>query len=94
MARPNLPPPRQSSSRDDVSVEMRRCRALFRERRDSATSRASRLRGCHRTVNGSRHTDQPPAIAPTTMNGSRPLATSSGSGASGDSCDRSSSQAK
>src|SRR5712692_7378760 len=37
---------------------------------------------------------QPPAIAPMTRYGSRPVATSSGSGASGDSSDRSSSHAK
>ena len=33
-------------------------------------------------------------MAPTIRNGSAPVATASGSGASGDSCDRSSSQAK
>ncbi len=37
---------------------------------------------------------QPPAMAPTTRNGSAPFATASGSGASGGSCDRSSAQAK
>jgi hypothetical protein len=37
---------------------------------------------------------QPPAMAPTTRNGSLPLATDAGSGASGASWDRSSSQAK
>jgi hypothetical protein len=37
--------------------------------------------------------DQPPAIAPITMNGSSPWTTRSGSSASGSSCDRSSSQA-
>jgi len=37
--------------------------------------------------------DYPPAIAPMTRNGSVPFATTSGSGSSGDSCDRSSSQA-
>jgi hypothetical protein len=36
----------------------------------------------------------PPAMAPTTRNGSLPFTTASGSGASGDSCDKSSSQAK
>lgn len=35
----------------------------------------------------------PPAIAPMTKNGSAPLATASGNGASGDSSERSSSQA-
>src|SRR2546429_857195 len=38
--------------------------------------------------------DYPPAMAPTNRNGSAPVATASGSGASGDSCDRSSPQAK
>jgi len=36
---------------------------------------------------------QPPAIAPTTRNGSRPSTTAAGSGSSGDSWERSSSQA-
>lgn len=38
--------------------------------------------------------DYPPAIAPTIRNGSAPVVTLSGSGASGDSWERSSSQAK
>ena len=37
---------------------------------------------------------QPPAIAPTTTKGSAPRTTASGSGTSGDSCERSSSHAK
>src|SRR5712692_4315820 len=37
---------------------------------------------------------QPPAMAPTIRNGSAPVATEAGSGASGGSCDRSCSQAK
>ena len=37
---------------------------------------------------------QPPAIAPTTRNGSAPVATASGNGASGGSCETSSAQAK
>ena len=37
---------------------------------------------------------QPPAIAPTTSSGSAPSATASGSGASGESCERSRSHAK
>ena len=36
----------------------------------------------------------PPAIAPTTRNGSAPAATASGSGVSGGSCEKSCSQAK
>ena len=37
---------------------------------------------------------EPPAMAPTTKKGSTPLTTASGSGESGGSCERSSSQAK
>jgi hypothetical protein len=40
------------------------------------------------------HSSHPPASAPTTRNGSAPVATAGGSAASGGSCDRSSSHAK
>ena len=72
----------------DPLFEVRSAIYLLSGRRRRAASAPSQSKWT------SANADYPPATAPTTRNGSAPLATASGSGASGDSSDQSSWQAK
>src|SRR5262249_25005110 len=90
---PTLPPTRHHAPPGSALKSTRKHvprRGDFGGRRDSATTPSSASAdGSARAPAG-----YPPAIAPTTSNGSRPLATSAGSAPSAGSSERSSPQAK